>query len=84
MPKRAAHGPNGVGMHAGLPSRFPSRFIPNGVDLGKTRSGSRVGFRRIAEQAETLGEFRYVNSPPFGFIPDKPGVKPMESRRITT
>ena len=37
----------------------------NGVELGETCSGSRAGFRRIAEQAETLGEFRYVNSTPF-------------------
>jgi len=28
----------------------------------KNRSGSRVGFRRIATPAETLGEFRYLKS----------------------
>jgi len=28
-------------------------------------SGSRVGFRRIARPAETLGEFRYLKSVPF-------------------
>ena len=38
---------------------------PNSVDLRETRSGSRVGFRRIAKPAETLGEFRYVKSMPF-------------------
>gem|GEM_PF-1071643 len=41
----------------------------NGVDLGETRSGSRVGFRRIARQAETLGEFRYVKSTQLGASP---------------
>ena len=30
--------------------------------LLRKSSGSRVGFRRIVEQAETLGEFRYVKS----------------------
>jgi len=30
------------------------------VDARETRSGSRVGFQRIAGQTETLGEFRYV------------------------
>jgi len=30
------------------------------VDLIKNRSESRVGFRRIVRDAETLGEFRYV------------------------
>ena len=37
----------------------------NNVDFRETRSGSRVGFRRIAKLAETLGEFRYVKSMPF-------------------
>ena len=32
----------------------------NGMDLRTNRSGSRVGFRRIAKPAETLGEFRYL------------------------
>ena len=44
------------------------RHHANGVESGKTRSsGSRVGFRLIDEQAETLGEFRYVDSMPFIF-----------------
>ena len=38
---------------------------PNGVDLRETRNGSRVGFGRDAKPAETLGEFRYVQSVPF-------------------
>jgi len=44
-------------------------FMPNGVELAKTCSGSCVGFRRIAALAEILGEFRHVNSTPFGFTP---------------
>ena len=39
---------------------------PTGVDLQETRSGSRVGFRRTAKQTETVGEFPYVKSEPFG------------------
>jgi len=46
----------------------PVGTVRNGVELGKTRSGSHVGFRRIAEQPEPLGEFRYVNSTPFGTV----------------
>ena len=37
---------------------------PNGVDLRETRSGSRVGFRRIDRSGETIGEFRYAKSMP--------------------
>jgi len=37
----------------------------NGVDLRKGRSGSRIGFRRIARPAETLSEFRYLKTMPF-------------------
>ena len=35
------------------------------MELRKNRSGSRVGFRRSAGPAETLGEFRYLKSTPF-------------------
>jgi len=35
------------------------------MNLGRARSGSRVDFRRILWQTETLGEFRYVKSTPF-------------------
>jgi len=44
------------------------RHHANGVESEKTRSGGRVGrvgFRRIDDQAEILGEFRYVDSMPF-------------------
>jgi len=41
------------------------RHHANGIESEKTRSGSRVGFRRIDDQAEILGEFRYVDSMPF-------------------
>jgi len=34
----------------------------NGADFAQPRSGSRVGFRRIFRQTETLGEFRYLKS----------------------
>jgi len=47
---------------------------PNDVDLRETRSGSRVGFRRIAKPAETLGEFRYVKSMPFWSCPETTSV----------
>ena len=43
---------------------------PNGVDVEETRSGSRSGFRQMARQTETLGEFRHVKSAPFGAGPN--------------
>jgi len=43
--------------------RHPNEW--DSVDLEETRIGSREGFRRIAKQTETLGEFRYVKSMPF-------------------
>jgi len=36
------------------------------VELEETRSESRAGFWQIVMQTDTLGEFRYVNSMPFG------------------
>ena len=48
--------------------------ILNGVDLGESRSGSRVGFRRCAMPTETLGEFRYVKSRPFWTVFDVVGT----------
>ena len=47
----------------------PFDLVSNGVDFMETRSGSRVGFRRIARPAETLGEFRYLKSTPFPGVP---------------
>jgi len=44
-------------------------IAPIYVKLTATRSESRAGFRRIASQAETLGEFRYVKSKPFRTAP---------------
>ena len=49
-----------------LESKAGEKTDGQGVDLGETRSGSREGFRQIARQAETLGEFRYDKSSPFG------------------
>ena len=50
-------------------SNAPSAPTPtpegNDGDFRETGSGSRVGFRRIARPAETLGEFRYLKSIPF-------------------
>jgi len=43
-----------------IKARRPPRSL--GMDLKKNRIGSRVGFRRSARPAETLGEFRYLRS----------------------
>ena len=56
-----------IGKHSSVPCTFRLSFdlVSNGVDFMETRSGSRVGFRRITKLTETLGEFRYLKSTPF-------------------